>query len=355
MISWCNIKGDKMKNLFIDSNIWLSLYDLSKNDLEQFEKLNKLIGKEIRLFIPQQVCDEVYRNRDAKLDHALKKFNMESKQWPAFCKAYTEYKKISVAYSQLQLEIKKWKMKIDKDIEGCNLAADKAISKLFEIGEILDCTKVVDQAYTRYIVGNPPGKDNKYGDAINWECLLKYAPKGENIYIISADKDYCSSFNKESFDLFLNDEWKRKKESKVFFFNNLVDFLSKHTNDIKLETEEEKSNLIRRLSLSQSFETTHGIIAMLNKHSGWTISQIDELCATAQNNSQVAGILSDTDVSDFYYKIIGEISEDKNIEDHSSIKVIMEELQISEQERLYDTMMEGKAESDDALEEYYKH
>ena len=63
-----------MKNLFIDANIWLSLYHFSSDDLEQFSKLKELVGTDIRLFIPSQIRNEVQRNRDAKIKDALTKF-----------------------------------------------------------------------------------------------------------------------------------------------------------------------------------------------------------------------------------------------------------------------------------------
>ena len=44
-----------MKNLFIDSNIWLSLYHFTNDDLVQFGKLKELNGTDIKLFVPQQV------------------------------------------------------------------------------------------------------------------------------------------------------------------------------------------------------------------------------------------------------------------------------------------------------------
>ena len=44
-----------MKNLFIDSNIWLSLYHFTSDDLTQFEKLKDFLDKDIRLWIPHQV------------------------------------------------------------------------------------------------------------------------------------------------------------------------------------------------------------------------------------------------------------------------------------------------------------
>ncbi|MDD6413008.1 MAG: PIN domain-containing protein [Blautia sp.] len=57
-----------MKNLFIDTNIWLSLYHFTNDDLNQFNKLKDMLDAEIRLFVPRQVKDEITRNREAKLN-----------------------------------------------------------------------------------------------------------------------------------------------------------------------------------------------------------------------------------------------------------------------------------------------
>ena len=38
-----------MKNLFIDTNIWLSLYDFTSNDLGEFLKLKEHIGDSVKL------------------------------------------------------------------------------------------------------------------------------------------------------------------------------------------------------------------------------------------------------------------------------------------------------------------
>ena len=87
-----------MKNLFIDSNIWLSLYHFTNDDLAQFSKLKDMINKSIRLFVPQQVYDEITRNREAKLKDALKAFDVKALQFPAFCKAYDEFEPTTSAY-----------------------------------------------------------------------------------------------------------------------------------------------------------------------------------------------------------------------------------------------------------------
>ncbi len=165
-----------MKNLFIDSNIWLSLYHFTNDDLAQFGKLKELNGRDIKLFIPQQVYDEVQRNREAKLKDALKSFDVQKISYPVFCKEYEEYKQFSADFSALERRYKLWKNRIDEDIQNKCLPADKTISDFFETNDLLNCESVVERAYMRYRIGNPPGKDNKYGDAINWECLLQEVP-----------------------------------------------------------------------------------------------------------------------------------------------------------------------------------
>lgn len=84
-----------MKNLFIDSNIWLSLYHFTNDDLSQFEKLRKMLDDDIKLWIPVQVRDEVVRNREAKLQDTFKSFVFPDMKYPAFCKQYLKYKTIS--------------------------------------------------------------------------------------------------------------------------------------------------------------------------------------------------------------------------------------------------------------------
>lgn len=338
-----------MKNLFIDSNIWLSLYHFTNDDLVQFSKLKDMVNKSIRLFIPQQVYDEIARNREAKLKDALKAFDIKTFRFPAFCKGYPEFDTVKSAYNSFMNQVNTWKKTINADIETHHLPADETIMQIFETVELISCQDYVDKAYMRYRIGNPPGKDNKYGDAINWECLLANVPNGEDLYFISADKDYCSELDDERIKDFLRLEWRRVKGSKIHYYKNLVPFLTENISDIKLETEAEKQNLIDQLSNSGSFQRTHAIIAMLKMFSGWTEDQIEELCAIAEDNSQVSWILKDPDVFEFYSHVLS----GKNLESlsDSATKRVFKELYSDSQ----DERSDAEADMSDTLEEYFKH
>ena len=80
-----------MKNVFIDSNIWLSLYHYTSDDLEKFCQLRELLGSDVNLYITEQVKDEVYRNREIKIKDAFNRFSFSKTQYPTFCRNYEEY------------------------------------------------------------------------------------------------------------------------------------------------------------------------------------------------------------------------------------------------------------------------
>ena len=342
-----------MKNLFIDSNIWLSLYHFTNDDLVQFGKLKELNGTDIKLFVPQQVYDEVKRNRGAKLKEAFKQFEIKPIQFPVFCKDYEEYEQFSNDYKSIIQRHKAWKEKIDTDIKNQSLPADKTINEIFETTTLLECDSVVEKAFNRYRIGNPPGKDDKYGDAINWECLLSSIPDGEDLYLISSDKDYRSDLFDDMINPFLEEEWKRKKHSNIFFYKNLVPFLNDHFRDIQLRSEQEKQELISKLTHSPNFLSTHGVIAMMCKYDGWTESQIEDICLAAETNTQVGWILGDTDVLDFYSRLLSRVKYE-DLSDCATSRV-METVFVSVSQRETEAEADYKAEADEAAEEFFRH
>lgn len=294
-----------MKNLFIDANIWLSLYHFTSDDLEQFGKLRSLIGTDIRLFVPRQIIDEIRRNRETKIRDAFDKFEKFHLEFPTFCKNYEEYEPFYEKYKELKDKHKEWIGKIKIDILEQSLPADKVLDEVFEGVTVIECGQdTINKAVLRYNTGNPPGKDKKYGDAINWECLLNNVPDGEDLFFISADRDYSSTFDDKNFNPFLRREWETKKNSNIIFFRSLVEFLNKHFKDIELKTEREKDDLIEGLERSRSFATTHAIVAQMVNYSDWSVPQIIDLSRIALSNFQVTWILGDPDVNAFFKSLL---------------------------------------------------
>lgn len=293
------------KNLFIDANVWLSLFHFSSDDLEQFSKLQALIGSDIVLYIPEQISHEVYRNRENKIKDALEKFEKFNLQFPAFSKSYPEYETFAKDYGSLKTRHKEWLQKLKSDIAEQSLSADAVIHDFFASIDFIPTTEeIVQKALHRYNIGNPPGKDNKYGDAINWETLLSAVPDGEDLFFISNDNDYSSVLDVKRFHPYLQDEWKKKKNSNIIYFKSLVDFLNEHFEDIKLKAEHQKETLIRYLAQSGSFAMTHKYIGQLSKYTDWSVQQVEELCAAAIENSQVQRIFDDDDVFAFYQALL---------------------------------------------------
>jgi gas vesicle protein len=151
-----------MKNVFIDSNIWLSLYSFSSDDLNQFMNLKNLIGHDITIWLPVQVRNEVARNRENKIKDTMNKFESWKFEIPNIVKGYSQYNELSKIVSAIKKEHKGLVTQIKHDITEKKLHADKAINEIFNLCTTIPMSgEIVNAAYIRYNVGNPPGKDNK--------------------------------------------------------------------------------------------------------------------------------------------------------------------------------------------------
>lgn len=307
-----------MVNLFIDTNIWLAMFHLSKDDLIELNKLKELIGKEIKIYIPKQVRSEYLRNRDSKIKDALDKFKFTQIQFPNLVKCYDNYNNLKEGFDELKKEHSLLVEKITNDVLNQTTPADIAINELFNKTEIIECSNdIINKAKLRYDLGNPPGKKNSYGDAVNWECLLENIPDGEDLYFISDDKDYCSEFCKDQFNIYLLTEWDSKKKSQIHFYRSLHDFLLKNYKDYNITLEQYKENLISNLYESASFMETHRIISKLMEYSDLSQKNISDICIAAVENNQINWIIKDNDISTFYKKIV----EDFQGEDESVLDV----------------------------------
>lgn len=184
-------------NLFIDTNVFLSFYHYTSDDLEQLRKLKVLIENgDVTLFLPTQVRDEFRRNREKKISEAIRlvkdqKLNL---QFPQLCKDYKEYDELRRLQREYEVAHAAMLKQIDADLRAKTLGADTITDELFALATIIEADDdILDAAQRRDLVGNPPGKKGSLGDAINWEALLSDVPDGEDLYLVSADGDFAST------------------------------------------------------------------------------------------------------------------------------------------------------------------
>jgi len=293
-----------MMNLFIDTNVFLSFYHLTNDDLEEIHKLAVLIDSgKIILWLPQQVKDEFNRNRENKISDAMKKLREQKikPQFPQVCKDYSEYSEIRDLIKTYEVKLSSLIDKVNTDVVARTLKADSKISELFDKAQIIENSpELVNKAKLRMDIGNPPGKDGSIGDAINWESLLEEISNEEDLYLIVDDKDYYSKLDNDKLKDFLIDEWESSKSTDVFFYRRLSQFFKEHYPHIKLASELEKEIAIKDLVNSSNFAKTHNAIARLLKYSEFNKSQVNELLQVALTNSQINLIISDSDVNEFY-------------------------------------------------------
>jgi predicted nucleic acid-binding protein len=306
-----------MKVLFVDTNILLSFYYLSSEDLEELRKLIALIDKQqILLLTTEQVKNEFHRNRGAKIADALvklreAKFNLS---FPVFAKGYSEYDELKELLRKADQKHAELIKRIQKDAKADEISADALVSELLKKSQGIEITNdVYLEALKRVRLGNPPGKEQSMGDAVNWEGLLAKCPDGVDLHLVSADKDYRSQLFGDEFNEFLKTEWNDRKKSDVIFYTKISDFFRTNFPDIKIASEVaavlEKDTLIDQLTESWSFAQTHTVIGKLLNQNNFSLAQVRQLIDVATSNTQVGWIVGDTDVHEFYAGLLKEYGE----------------------------------------------
>ena len=304
------------KYLFIDTNIYLKFYHFSNDDLEELKKVVALLNnRKIKLFVPKQVKNEFYRNRDSKLADAIKQIKDSKPQMnlPTFCRAYSHYDEINKYVKNIEKEKDDLLKTLLDDIKNKQLKADNVIEKLFDIAQEIDYTpEIVSRSKFRYDLGNPPGKGNSYGDALNWECLLTiensdcFNTEKYDLYFISDDQDYTSSIDKGVFNNFLSEEWNKQKGSKILFYKNLTEFFKENYSHIKSADDFERKLLVDKFVNSHSFYNTRYNLLALHDFGIGELSdeQIERILTASINNTQINWISQDDDINKMLYEII---------------------------------------------------
>jgi predicted nucleic acid-binding protein len=294
--------------LFIDTNILLSFYSLNQEDLSELSKLVEAIEhQQITLLLTEQLIDEFNRNREQRIEGATKSLRAQTfnPQFPQLCEDYPEIELLRGSLKQYEQAHVALTERILVDIKAKNLKADRIIQSLFRLGKKLTTNiNILDRARFRMGIGNPPGKNNSLGDAINWECLLDETPTGEDLFFITGDKDYCSALNEDEFSDFLLNDWHNKKQTNIHFYKRLSGFCKAQFPEIAIASVRDKEFLIRDFVNSQSIADTQKAIAKLSYYQEFTAAQVNTIVAAAISNRQVVWSIEDDRVRSFLSSIV---------------------------------------------------
>jgi len=297
-----------MLHVFIDSNIYLRFFAYADDTLEELEKFQALAEAEkVKIYLPEQVQDEVSRNREGEIARAVARFQKSATppEVPRFALHTAEAKtllKESKKAADAKAELSK---KITEEIQKGELRADQLIDQLAEHSTVVETTDDhVDNAQFRRDVGNPPGKPETLGDQINWECLLDAVPAKTDLHIVSADEDFFSKLAPSQPAEFLKDEWEAENGGELHVYRSLSAFTKKHFPEIKLPIDVLKSDAVARLAKSGNFARTHKQIEKLHEmFDQLTYEDAVILLQAMIDNSQINWIAEDEDVKDFYSKL----------------------------------------------------
>jgi len=294
--------------VFIDTNILLSFYHFTSDDLDELQKLTEAIkAGTIILALPDQVKQEFWRNREAKIADALIRLREQrlNLQFPQICKDSLLFPALRTAQKEYERNHGLLVAELTKAANSRQLKADKVIEELFSVASTFPLENaLVASAQLRISLGNPPGKNGSLGDAVNWETLLDKIPDGDDLNFVSDDKDFRSAIDDTQFSQFLTDDWAQKKHSSLHYYNKLSAFFADYYPNIKLATEKEIERLINELAASGSFATTHSAIAKLGQYTEFTDDQVNLIVAAIVSNNQVHWIIEDEDVNQFARRVI---------------------------------------------------
>ncbi|MBB6123931.1 PIN domain-containing protein [Sphingobium subterraneum] len=298
-----------MLHIFVDTNIFLSLYAYTDDNIEELKKLVSLIkNKSLKIYITVIVNQEFNRNRDKKIRESLGNFENFSTALtiPRFMEHHEEAREIRDILKDLQKKRFSLLEKAKSEIVARTLAADGLFRELRDSAGLIGVSDIVDKAArTRVERANPPGKDGSLGDRINWEILLDQVPDKKDVHIISRDKDFSSPWGNDIPNSYLSSEWETIKSGKMYLYPGLKQFVKAHFPDIALASDVEKRLSVKALVDSKSFAQTHNAIAKLAPLSAdFTKEDAKELFRALIENYEVNAISGDPDVQDFYESLL---------------------------------------------------
>jgi predicted nucleic acid-binding protein len=297
-----------MIHVFIDTNVYLTFFSFTADDLEELRKLIAAVKNgNLKLWTTEQVRHELERNRENKVSEslaALRKMK-PGEATPQMARNLPVFEELLESREEFGRRLNVLTEQLAEQFAARSLAADQVLAELMEAAEEIPTTnQTLAAARRRTEIGNPPGKKGSLGDAINWESLLGHGPAQQDLYLVTEDSDYVSTMTSDSISAFLAKEWRDAHDSEIHLHRRISSLLRDQFPDIKVATEFEKELRIRRLVDSPSFDRTHSAISQLASYTEFSEQQARDLLQGAVNNSQIRWISRDSDVQEFFRALL---------------------------------------------------
>ena len=253
------------------------------------------------------LCSEFFRNRETRILESIKNFGEIKKV--SIPRLFEHYKDID-QYRELNDNIRKIHKDliktIRKEILDRKLPADVLFDQLIqEVVPVELDVMIIDLARERTERGDPPGKEGSFGDRLHWEFLLNVVGSGNDLHIVSRDSDFASRIESTEISPFLESEWKNVKASNLILHTNIGKFFDIFPKKINIIEEKQREKCISRLENSGSYERTHKALRELGDFIiTFSEQDIERIVEALFDNSQIKDIRGDSDVIEFYKKII---------------------------------------------------
>jgi hypothetical protein len=265
--------------LFIDTNIWLDFYR-AKNEtgLQLLERIEKIAH---RLIVTFQLESEFKKNRQSAIVDGLDALKEPSRlSRPGIFSNAKATHVIERHLQEAEKRVKKLRDRLLKALENPaqNDPVYQVCQRIFQKNDDLTLTRnditrriVRRAAMRRFMHGCPPRKqgDTSYGDAINWEWMIRCAAKKRaGLVIVSRDTDYGITVGKKSY---VNDELRHEFSDKVsqsrklVLYTRLSDALKSFDVPVSKKEEEAEKDLVSTAARSLSnFDAINSYLRTIN-------------------------------------------------------------------------------------------
>ena len=295
--------------VYVDANVMLDFFRTASTDLKALQILIDLVDiGDAQIVITEQTLDEFQRRREDAIAagrEALKKQYL-SITVPHLFDGFEQREDLEQAVSSARRAQASLLDRVADAARRRALQADSTVSSLLESAKVLKINDdALEAARWRVELGRPPGKGASIGDALSWETLLRQAPTGTDLVVITADSDFVSPLG-GSLSQYLADEWSARVEGTARRFAKFEDYIRSERPEVAFPDDVRRDWAVRCLEESGSFRETRNTLRRLHRAYLGSIG-LDEatrVLRAAVTNNQIRWILEDDDIQSMLWDLL---------------------------------------------------